>query len=896
MIGIHATDWPSCFLYWGKARPASAEGAAYHLLPFHSLDVAAVGWHLLAPERPLALLLARRLDLPPTVLRSLLVFFLGLHDLGKFARAFQGLVSMGALVPPLASCRYTERHDRLGAVLWSEAGIPWLRDGTLGFPKQSFNGDQRNTLSTVLGVLTSVVFGHHGKPVARNGLRMQSFFGADQHADDHRAASAFVAEWAALMAVPWPVEQLTSPQWAASLRGLSWTLAGWAVLSDWLGSNQTYFEYVDEPEPLKAYWPVALEKADQALSATGFGHTLEPRPYTGLSDWFNGKAVTPTPLQGAVEALELQAGPQLFILEDVTGAGKTEAACILAQRLLYAGEAEGLYFALPTMATSNAMYSRLGAMHRRFYTEEGEPSFVLAHGARDLNEDFARSLVGDQPGDRNYQAGEASASAQCNHWLADSRKKALLADVAVGTIDQALMGVLPFRHQSLRLYGLARKVLIVDEVHAYDVYTRSLLGALLAHHARQGGSAILLTATLPLGQRQALVNGWRQALNAAPISLQETEFPLLTRTGGDPSVLEQPVEARPASRRSVAVDWLEHEDQAVEAVINAVSEGRSVAWVRNTVDDAIRAYQTVRERHPEPDRCVLFHSRFAMVDRQEIESRVLSALGKESEPAARRGQVLIATQVFQESLDCDVDVMISDLAPVDLLIQRAGRLQRHARGERPPPRLWLLAPPWNERPGVSWLRDALLGTSFVYPDVAISWLTQKVLRERGGIHLPKDARVLLEGVYGVSEQALPEGLQASHLQQEGEDQGRVAMARYNLLDLAAGYVGDDQPWLDDHQEIGTRLSDEPTVNVVLLKRDAEGGIALWAQGEQHAAMLSQLRLRESQARKLPELAGPDLAAWEELQGRYKALKYTQPWLPEADAAVRYDPALGCVLG
>ena len=122
------------------------------------------------------------------------------------------------------------------------------------------------------------------------------------------------------------------------------------------------------------------------------------------------------------------------------------------------------------------------------------------------------------------------------------------------------------------------------------------------------------------------------------------------------------------------------------------------------------------------------------------------------------------------------------------------------------------------------------------------------------------------------------------------------MARYNLLDLAAGYVGDDQPWLDDHQEIGTRLSDEPTVNVVLLKREAEGGIVLWAQGERHAAMLSQLRLRESQARKLPELAGADLAAWEELQGRYKALKYTRPWLPEADAAVRYDPALGCLLG
>ena len=894
-MGTHATEWPSCFYYWGKARPVSDDGAAYHLLPFHSLDVAAVGWHLLAPERPLARLLARRLSLPPALLRALLVFFLGLHDLGKFARAFQGLVPMPSLVAPLTSCQYTERHDRLGALLWSEVGIRWLRDGTLGFPAQSFNGDQRAALGNSLGVLTSVVYGHHGKPVARDGLRIQSFFGADQHADDVEAAGAFVAEWSALMDVQWPVEQLTSPQWSASLRGLSWTLAGWAVLSDWLGSNQTYFEYDDQPAPLQDYWPAALEKAEKALQGTGFGHALEPRPYGGLAAWFGGVPVTPTPLQKAVEEVELSAGPQLFILEDVTGAGKTEAACILAQRLLHAGAAEGLYFALPTMATSNAMYARLGSLHRHFYTGEGEPSFVLAHGARELNEDFVRSLVGDQPDDRNYGADEASASAQCNYWLADSRKKALLADVAVGTIDQALMGVLPFRHQSLRLYGLAHKLLIVDEVHAYDVYTRSLLAALLAHHARQGGSAILLTATLPLAQRQALVNAWRQALNTDPALLEETAFPLLTRTGGDPVVLEQPVAARPESRRSVAVDWLQDEEQAVASVLDAVSRGLSVAWVRNTVDDAIRAYQVLRERHPEPDRCVLFHSRFAMADRQRIESRVLSALGKHSEPEGRRGQVLIATQVFQESLDCDVDVMISDLAPVDLLIQRAGRLQRHDRGERPPPRLWVLAPPWDERPRASWLRDALPGTSFVYPNVAISWLTQKVLRERGGIHLPDDARTLLEGVYGVPEDALPEGLCDTHLQQEGEDQGRISMARYNLLDLAAGYVGDDQPWLDDHQEIGTRLSDEPTVNVVLLKKDAQGVMELWSQGERHAAMLSQLRLRESQARKLPELAGADLAAWEELQGRYKALKYTRPWLPEPDAAVRYDPALGCVL-
>lgn len=882
------------FLYWGKAKPA-CNGPDCHLLPFHSLDVAAVGWHLLAPDRPLAQTLSQRLDIPAPLLRRLLVFFLGLHDLGKFARAFQGLVTLARLVLALPSCQYTERHDRLGALLWSEYGIKWLIDGTLRFPKVSLVSDDRHALSNNLNVLASLVFGHHGKPVAKGALLLNHFFGADEQAEDVEAARQFVAEWTTVIGVDWPVEKLISPQWGVELRSLSWTLAGWAVLSDWLGSNQTYFPYCDDHIPLADYWPRALANAETALKKTGFGRTLKAAPYQGLATWFDGKCIEPTPLQRGAEHLNLQTGPQLFILEDVTGAGKTEAACILAQRLLHAGAGEGVYFGLPTMATSNAMYARLGAMHRHFYLDTENPSMVLAHGARELNEEFARSLAPEQPVDLDYQRGEASASAQCNHWLADSRKKALLADVAVGTIDQALMGVLPFRHQSLRLYGLARKVLIVDEVHAYDVYTRSLLNALLAHHARQGGSAILLTATLPKAQRQMLVGAWRQALGRPPELLIQDHFPLLTHVGGNGGPDEQPVEARPESRRSVSVEWLQREEQAIEQVLSAVAAGQCVAWVRNTVDDAIRAYQALSDRHPEPDRCTLFHSRFAMVDRQRIESRVLSCLGKNSRSSERRGQVLIATQVFQESLDCDVDVMISDLAPVDLLIQRAGRLQRHQRGERPEPRLWVLAPEWSEQPARDWLRDALPGTSFVYRDVALCWLTQRVLRERGGLHLPADARVLVESVYGVDGDQLPPGLRDNHLEQHGEDRGKVSMARYNLLDLPVGYVGGDQPWLDDHQEIGTRLSDEPSVSVVLLKKEAEGGIGLWAHEQPHAAMLSQMTLRESQACKLPELTGADLTAWEKLQERYKALKFTRPWLPEADAGVSYDPALGCLL-
>ncbi len=880
-------------LYWGKARPDGA-GAQCHLLPYHSLDVAAVGWYLLAPERPLTQRLAARLDMPPEALRRFFVFLLGLHDLGKFARAFQGLARPDGveLVPPIERLAYTERHDRLGALVWQSNWIEWWQDGFLGTAEKLPPRRERHQLADTLRALLAPMFGHHGQPVEAGQLNAGQFFGEDEHASDIEAARRFVADWVALIELDWPIDKLVSPQWREAFLSVSWTIAGWATLSDWLGSNRDHFTYCQNPMPLAKYWPMALERAERALAETGFAHPPEPIPYAGLASWFGGQSISPTPLQREAETLILGDGPQLFVLEDVTGAGKTEAACILAQRLLAAGHGEGLYFALPTMATSNAMYERLGHLHRHFYAEASHPSCVLAHGARELNDTFMQAIAAEQPGDRDYAADDMTATTRCNRWLADSRKKSLLADVGVGTIDQALMGLLPFRHQSLRLYGLARKVLIVDEVHAYDHYMQTLLNQLLAHHARQGGSAILLTATMPRAMREALAAAWREGLGQAPASLQNDAFPLLTQVG-DGLERETPLATRPEVSREVGIDWLTSEEQALDAVMAAVEAGECVAWVRNTVDDAIRAFEAIRERHPEPERCLLFHSRFAMVDRQHIESDVIERLGKTSTPGRRRGQVLISTQVFQESLDCDVDHMISDLAPIDLLIQRAGRLQRHVRGSRRAPVLSVLAPEWNETPDAQWLKRALPGTQAVYRDTSLLWLTQRVLRELGAIRMPDEARVLIESVYGPVADRVPDGLQEARWEQRGMQGVAVSMANFNALSLEQGYLRqlDIDQWQEE-LEIGTRLVDEPALNVVLLKRDADGALVLWAEGERHAAMLSQVKLRQSQAEKLMDLPAESQAQWEVLQEHYKALRFTRPWLVEADPVCAYDARWG----
>ena len=722
-------------------------------------------------------------------------------------------------------------------------------------------------------------------------MALEDFFGEDDSADDVEAARQFVSDWAQLIGVTWPIDALACVEWHEKFQALSWTIAGWAVLSDWLGSDQTHFEYCQDRMPLEEYWQrFAKPRAERVLAATGFGHPPVAVPYVGLESWFDGRKVTPTPLQHAVEEIELTPGPQLFILEDVTGAGKTEAACILTQRLLAAGHGDGLYFALPTMATSNAMYSRLGRLHHRFYSEASRPSFVLAHGARELNDDFARALSNAQPNDRDYEQGEPTASAQCNQWLADSRKTALLAEVGVGTIDQALSGLLPFRHQSLRLYGLARKVVIVDEVHAYDVYMQTLLAQLLTHHARQGGSAILLTATLPARMRQSLADAWRMGLEMQGEPLTCQAFPLLTHIhqhGGS----ELPIGSRAALSREIAVEWLSQEEQAIDAALAAVEAGECVAWVRNTVDDAIRAFEAIRQRHPQPERCLLFHSRFAMIDRQRVESQVLSRLGKDSTAEQRRGQILISTQVFQESLDCDVDLMISDLAPIDLLIQRAGRLQRHSRGARRAPTLLVLAPEWSDIPDEDWLRDALPGTQAVYQDTSLCWLTQRVLRELGVIRMPEAARALIEGVYGDVSEQVPDGLLDRRWEQLGNQRVATSMANFNALVMENGYLDGRQQWSEE-QEIGTRLSDEPSMNVALLKVDDRGELKLWAEGDRHAAMLSQLRLRQSQAHKLSDLPSSYQAQWEALQQRYKALRYTRPWLSSQDVGCTYDSEWG----
>jgi CRISPR-associated endonuclease/helicase Cas3 len=558
------------------------------------------------------------------------------------------------------------------------------------------------------------------------------------------------------------------------------------------------------------------------------------------------------------------------------------------------------------------MYKRVfDSYQMMFQANESKPSIVLAHGAREMNELFQSSLLPSSKDDRDYSSSDQTATAQCNQWLSDSRKKALLAPVGVGTIDQALLAVLPRRHQSLRLLGLHRKVLIFDEVHAADEYMFELLESLLSLHLHQGGSAILLTATLSMEQRQRLAHIYlkESRLNESLHSnLKPTNyhFPLATKVSlsSETPLIEHELESRVDVSRFVSVECLDNEGTVITKVLDSLKQGECVVWIRNSVDDALKAYEAIHSQIANPDNLLLFHSRFMLDDRQSIEKQVLDCFGKGSNAENRAGKVLIATQVFQESLDADADIMISDICPIDDLIQRAGRLHRHTRNEqrvyqsgitdtRPSPVLYLHAPAWSDEPAVDWLSQDFRNTQYVYRSPGRLWLGMKKLRELGGIKMPEQARDLIEAVYSSAAfDQIPTTLLKLEQATQGDELAKASKAKSNRLKWQEyGYSShSNQYWFDDDSDISTRHSDIETVNILLLKKNTNGKLVPRVDHPKFAVQLSTLKISKNKyAAKLAQLSEEER---DDLAQRYPSSKYLQSWLPEGDTEFEYNDRFG----
>lgn len=854
------------YRYWGKAHPKTADKPQWHLLAYHSLDVAAVGRVYLERHTTLRHGLAGNLGLDDEIFLTWVTFFLAIHDLGKFAEGFQNLRCdlFSQLQKRSSNKPYSVRHDSLGFLFWEQGLWPLLeQEDWLGLKAGKRD---KSYWKEAFAFWARAVNGHHGQPPQRRpGNAAELILEHHFSTADREAAVAFARAVRALV-LPAALDAFSPPAAKAfnqhSLK-ISWLLAGIGVLADWIGSNVNYFPYEDKLLPLDEYWRRARCNAIAAMERVG----VLPVPSVqqrSLGELFpNIGRFEPTPLQKRVAELPLGKGPQLFILEDVTGAGKTEAAVLLAHRLMAAGLGEGIYMGLPTMATSNAMYERVEEVSKRLFA--AKPSLVLAHSARHLSAPFRRTILPfDASRDLDYAQDEQSASARCTAWLADGRKKSLLANVGVGTIDQALQSILCSKHQSLRLLGLFRKILIVDEVHACDAYMSVLLRTLLTFHRSMGGSAILLSATLPKEMRQEFSDAFCEGAGQPPPELTSEHYPLLTQVGG-PEAAEYPLGTRPELKRCIQIRWLSAPPEGVEKVLlEAVEGGRCVCWIRNTVADARTAYTALLGKIPE-ERLELFHARFALGDRLAIERRVIERFGKDSTAEQRAGRVVIATQVVEQSLDLDFDLMISDLAPVDLLIQRAGRLCRHTRDgqgnpidgpdQRGTPCLVVYGPePVADAPK-HWYSALFPGAAAVYPDHGQLWLTAWLLRQRGAFRMPEDARTLIEGVYGPSsEELMPQELLEQHCKACAEALADKAQGRMNSLDPQAGYTIEGVDWWSDALT-PTRLGD-PSSTVRLARWNGQV-LEPWQPGE-YAWDLSQLQVRQALIKEAAEPADPAL--------------------------------------
>lgn len=812
---------PTYYRYWGKAEKG---GDKYHLLVYHCLDVAAVGEIILKKNPILLKRLSEMSGIKKKVLKKLLVFFLALHDLGKYAESFQFVMPklFNKLRAKTTSYKqpYSRKHfghDSIGFLLWKEFAFSQ-------FVQQIQDGRANNTEDwwDIFKWFLETSSGHHGLPVKQNNKSLSDYFTEFDLQNTAELIETFRNLF--LLKINLSIElDRDYDRLYKNLSEASWIFAGFNVLADWIGSGE-HFKYISEEKSLKQYWRgTALKKAEIAIQQASIlpcKSNVELDPLTELLDLAQNAKLTP--LQEIIQTIRIPNKPQLFIIEDATGAGKTEACLILLNRLMSKGLANGFYLGLPTMATADGLYPRLQKAYGKFYLDDQKASLVLAHSSAKLSDRFTDTIIRSEDA-LMEQPNLDDASSICQEWLADNRKKALLAHIGVGTIDQAFLSVLKTKYQSLRLIGLLGKVLVIDEAHAYDAYMGKELEVLLQAHAALGGSAIIMSATLPYSVRQRFSDAFLCGLNLKPLELEQKDaYPLLTHVwNGRKEEVIINCDAQKA-KKDVHVVFAHSENEIRNIIKQCIARDQSVCWIRNAVKDARLTFQRLKN---EFENIELFHARFTIIDRSCIQDRVMKAFDKNSCFEQRHGKLVIATQVVEQSLDLDFDVMITDLAPIDLLLQRVGRMHRHVRDRYGNPKregederglacLYIHTPEYTDTPQWDWVSAFFPNAKKVYENHARLWLSLQQLHKLPDNKLPDNIRTLIENVYDKNVD-VPEGLLETDINSYGNESSQRTAGAFNTINYETGYTSDGQIWEDDLR-MPTRLGEE-TIILTLAK-------------------------------------------------------------------------------
>lgn len=770
-----------------------------------------------------------------------IAFLAALHDLGKASPAFQ-------LHPSLSPEKLDVVRQKL-----TDAGLPFsrLRDRR-GASRQVLTQHGAITASVLPRILADrygfspeaastyarVVGAHHGQFATSDELgRVDTRAAGDAPWRDLR--EAIVDDMANIVGVP-----KTAPP--APDQATATALAGFFSVVDWIGSMERYFPHAIRTDSnvraldLRSYAVQSAGRAEKAVAELTWLADSAPSSATTFESLFS--EIAANALQHAViETSRHLAQPSLVIVEAPTGEGKTEAAMYLSQQFAERLGHHGCYFALPTQATSNQMFSRVRRFLERART--GEVNLQLLHGHASLSAEFEtlrRNATETSPVAVYGDLGDESAVVAAE-WFT-YRKRGLLAPFGVGTVDQALMAVLQTRHYFVRLFGLAGKTIVIDEVHAYDAYMTTLMERLLEWLGALGSSVVLLSATLPSTRRERLTHAYMKGLGATGKQPDSVPYPRLTWANreGQGAVT---VAVSERARRNIVLEWIDAASLG-KLLSSLLSDGGCAAVICNTVARAQEVYSSLKSLFPgiskdgEPE-LMLFHARYPFYQRDLREKGALVRFGKDGaridfgEGVTREVRrparaVIVATQVIEQSLDLDFDLMVSEFAPVDLLLQRAGRLHRHRRA-RPAgletSRMLVMGPGYGD--------DGILhfggGTEAVYDRHILlrSWLA---LRDRGSIAVPDDVEGIIESVYG--ERTCPsDAEEIRRAWTESEFKLNAKRDRYKRLaernrvaapgdeDLFEENAGLDEDNPEVHRDLQalTRLFDGPSVPVILLE-------------------------------------------------------------------------------
>ena len=752
----------------------------------------------------------------------LFVFIMAVHDIGKATPLFQSknsgfrasdmderiteeLIGAGLYVKPY------EKYYQYKLSPHALAGQIWLES----------KGCKRS--------IAAIIGAHHGKTPTNTDYKNgkiecceDNFYASIEYKENWENVRQEILEYALKLSGFTSLENMPDVDVAAQV-----AFSGLAIMADWIASSEEFFPYISIDEAMQiGEGRARLNNAKgklEFLKTAWQSENWQITPETFIDRF----GFAPRVLQQSVaQTAEGIAEPGIFVLEAPMGVGKTEAALAAAEIFAAVCGRSGLFFALPTQATSNGMFSRL--VNWVNVLDGGRHSMELVHSNAQFNDDFKKlNRIRSNNIDVDDDAGAA-----VYQWF-EGRKKSMLADFVVGTVDQLLQLALKQKHVMLRHVALMNKVVIIDECHAYDAYMNVYLKRALNWLGRYKVTVILLSATLPAAKRDDLVRAYlnRDAATSRrrrrDIQNEEanSDYPLMTYTDGD-NVLQKHVEAG-VMPLNVKVNRI-YENDVVDLLEDLLSDGGCAAIIVNTVKHAQELAERLKAEFG--DDVSLLHSRFTATDRISKEDILRKQLGKAGTGTMRPHRlIVVGTQVIEQSLDIDFDVMISELCPIDLLLQRMGRLHRHNRNR--PDKLK------KAQCFVLKCEDENIdkGSAAVYGEYMLM-RTEAVLPDE--INIPDDVSRLVQTVYGEDDGVMQHSLeQYAKAKEEWISETRNKETRAEAFRITKPWPGMGYNiigWLDvamtDSQGEATVRDTDESFDVIMVKQNSDGTLSLLSNG------------------------------------------------------------------